>query len=128
MGSRLAERRSQGGFLSAADANPEAKRLLGTYPSEERPGFRVMVPNPRYLFAMKCRAMRIGGVEESQDLEDIRNLACEIGITSATQALELVSEFYPDRLIRPKTRFGLEEMLGTARPNHAESLPGSGRP
>lgn len=28
------------GFLSAADANPEAKRLFGTYPSEDRPGLR----------------------------------------------------------------------------------------
>jgi hypothetical protein len=100
------------GVLSAADANPEAKRLFGTYPSEHRAGLRVTVPNPRYLFAMKCRAMQIGGIEESRDLEDIRNMAREIGITSATQALNLVSEFYPDRLIRPKTRFGLEEILG----------------
>lgn len=87
-----------------------------------------MVPNPRYLFAMKCRAMRIGGVEESQDLQDIRNLAREIGITSAAQALHLVSEFYPDRVIQAKTRFGLEEMLGTESPSDAESLPGAGRP
>jgi len=77
---------------------------------------------------MKCRSMRIGGVEESQDLQDIRNLAREIGITSATQALDLVSEFYPDRLIQPKTRFGLEEMLAAATPNDAESISGSGRP
>ncbi len=116
------------GFLSSADTDPEAKRLFGTYPSENRPGLRVMVPNPRYLFAMKCRAMRIGGVEESRDVEDIRNVAREIGITNATQALELVSEFYPDRLIQPKTRFGLEEILGVATPDDAEPTPGTERP
>lgn len=112
------------GVLSAVDANPEVKRLFGTYPSEHRPGLRIMVPNPRYLFAMKCRAVRIGGIEESQGLEDIQNLAGEIGIASATQALDLVSEFYPDRMIRPKTRFGLEEMLDAARPSDSGSARG----
>ncbi len=110
-------------FLSAAD--PDARGLFGTYPSEDRPSLRVIVPNPRYLFAMKCRAMRIGGVEESRDVDDIRNLAREIGIINATQALDLVSELYPDRLIRPKTRFGLEEILGVATPGDA--VPGTGR-
>ena len=93
------------------DASPEAKRLFRTYPSEEEPGLRVMVPNPGYLFAMKCRAMRIGGVEESVDIDDIRRLAKEIGLTSAREALDLVTAFYPDRLIEPKTRFGLEEIF-----------------
>ena len=46
------------GFLSAADGSSQAKRLFRTYPSEEAPGVRVMVANPAYLFAMKCRAMR----------------------------------------------------------------------
>jgi hypothetical protein len=99
------------GFLSAADASPEAKRLFQTYPSEEEPGLRVMVPNPAYLFAMKCRAMRIGGVDESVDIDDIKQLAREIGLTSAREALDLVTAFYPDRLIEPKTRFGLEEIF-----------------
>lgn len=99
------------GFLSAADAGPEAKRLFRTYPSEEEPGLRVMVPNPLYLFAMKWRAMRIGGVEESVDIDDIKQLAREIGLTSAREALDLVTAFYPDRLIEPKTRFGLEKIF-----------------
>jgi hypothetical protein len=99
------------GFLSAKDAGSEAKRLFRTYPSEEEPGLRVMVPNPEYLFAMKCRAMRIGGIEGSVDVDDIRRLAGEIGLTNAREALDLVTAFYPDRLIEPKTRFGLEEIF-----------------
>jgi hypothetical protein len=99
------------GFLSAEDASPEAKRLFRTYPSEEEPGLRVLIPNPEYLFAMKCRAMRIGGVEASADVEDIKQLASEIGLTSAQDALDLVTTFYPDRVIEPKTRFGLEEIF-----------------
>jgi hypothetical protein len=100
------------GFLSAADADPAAKRLFGTYPSEDQPGLRVTVANPRYLFAMKCRAMRIGGVAETSDIDDIRARAREIGIASAQQALDLVAEFYPSHMLEPKVRFGLEEILG----------------
>jgi hypothetical protein len=72
---------------------------------------RVMVANPAYLFAMKCRAMRIGGVEESSDIDDIRRLAREIGIGTAREALDLLAAFYPDRVIEPRTRFGLEEIF-----------------
>src|SRR5581483_11686786 len=46
------------GFLSAADSDPEAKRLMFTYPSEDRPGLRVFVASAAYLFAMKSLAMR----------------------------------------------------------------------
>jgi hypothetical protein len=99
------------GFLSAADASPEAKRLFRTYPSEDAPGLRVMIASPAYLFAMKCRAMRLGGVAENTDVHDIRRLASEIGVTSAQQALDLVSAFYPAQVLEPKTRFGLEEIF-----------------
>jgi hypothetical protein len=102
------------GFLSAADSDPDAKRLFATYPSEDQPGLRVTVANPRYLFAMKCRAMRIGGVEKSPDVDDIRQLAREIGISSSEAALQLVAEFYPNNVPEPKLRFGLEEILGNA--------------
>lgn len=99
------------GFLSDVDADPASKRLFGTFPSEDAPGLRVMVANPEYLFAMKCRAMRLGGVEENSDIDDIRRLAQEIGIGTARQALDLVAAFYPDRLIAPRTRFGVEEIF-----------------
>lgn len=109
------------GFLSAADSSPEAKRLFRTFPSESEPGLRVLVANPAYVFAMKCRAMRLGGVEESTDIADITRLAQEIGLTSAQDALDLVAAFYPDRIIEPKTRFGLEEIFARLNP------PGSGK-
>ena len=60
---------------------------------------------------MKCRAMRIGGIEESEDVDDIKRLAKEIGLTSSVQAFDLVTAFYPDQLIEPKTKFGLEEIF-----------------
>ena len=60
---------------------------------------------------MKCRAMRIGGVDASEDIEDIRRLARAIGITNAQEALDLVQAFYPRQMIEPKTQFGLEEIF-----------------
>jgi hypothetical protein len=99
------------GFLSIADQHPDAKRLFRTFPSEAEPGLRVMVANPAYIFAMKCRAMRIGGVDDTTDVDDIKQLARELRLTNAQDALDLVASFYPDRVIEPKTRFGLEEIF-----------------
>jgi hypothetical protein len=101
------------GWLSVRDADPAVKALFRTYPSEDRPGVRVFVAKPEYLFAMKCRAMRIGGADSSSDLEDIRLLARSIGLSSSQDALALVEKFYPHNEIEPKTRFGLEEIFSS---------------
>jgi hypothetical protein len=101
------------GFLSSSDMQADAKRLLHSYPSEEHPGLRVFVASPAYLFAMKCLAMRAGGVEDVQDIEDIRNLGQLLGIMTAEQAIAVVSRYYPPQALPPKTRFGLEEIFGT---------------
>jgi hypothetical protein len=99
------------GFPSDRDPSPDAKRLFATYPSEDEPGLRVTVANPRYLFAMKCRAMRTGGVDGASDVDDIQHLAIEIGIASSEEALRLVAGFYPHTVLEPKVHSGLEEFL-----------------
>ena len=104
------------GFLSAADAEPEAKRLRFTYPSERQPGLRVFVASPLYLFAMTSIAMRIGGADEKRDVDDIRRLGELLGVRNAAQALAIVSRFYPAERLPPKTRFGLEEIFGPVSP------------
>jgi hypothetical protein len=99
------------GFLSARDSDEGQKLSFGEFPSPNQPGLRVFVPHPEYMFAMKCRAMRLGGNEENSDIEDIRNLAVELGISSAEEALDIVSSFYPASQLQPKVRFGLEEIF-----------------
>ncbi len=37
------------GYLSAAESDPAATLLIGTYPSEAEPGLRVFIPKPEYL-------------------------------------------------------------------------------
>jgi hypothetical protein len=113
------------GFLSAKDNDSEARHLFRTYPSEQQPGLRVFVASPRYLFAMKCLAMRLGGVDETQDRVDIESLARHIGITDAKDALTIVCEYYPQSQIPPKTRFGIEEIFG-ALPYASEKPAGAG--
>lgn len=99
------------GFLSAYDAQPEAKTLLRSYPQAGEGGLRVFLATPSYLFAMKCLAMRIGGAELSHDADDIRRLAGALGIRTFEDAIGAVARFYPDSRISPKTQFGLQEMF-----------------
>lgn len=89
------------------------RRVGCSAPIRPKPSLaRLYVASPEYLFAMKCMAMRIGGVEVTVDKSDILALAVAIGITTADRAIEIVASFYPQDRIPPKTRFGLEEMFG----------------
>jgi len=109
------------GFLSPKDMDLASKHLFRTYPSEDQPGLRVQVAAPEYLFAMKAMAMRMGGIDEPSDIADLRSLGEELGITRAEDAISLVSDYYPDHLIAPKTRFGLEELFGQPGQDEAET-------
>jgi hypothetical protein len=108
------------GWLSKRDADPEVKALFKTYPSEDMPGLRVYTAKPEYLFAMKCRAMRIGGVETNSDIDDIKLLAGAIGIRNSSDALALVDKFYPQSALQLKTRLGLQEIFSTLDPGSGE--------
>jgi hypothetical protein len=95
------------GFLSSQ----EQLAALDEFHSDDTCGLRVYVPTPEYLFAMKCMAMRVSSIEATADAEDIVALAKIIGLESAEQAFDLVEGFYPKKLIPPKVRFGLEELM-----------------
>jgi hypothetical protein len=70
---------------------------------------RVFVARPAYLLAMKCAAMRLG--EEFHDLDDVRYLLRYLNITSAADALAIVTQYFDPAQIPPKTRLALEELL-----------------
>jgi hypothetical protein len=75
----------------------------------EHSHLQVFVAQPTYLLAMKCVAMRLG--EEFHDLDDVRYLLRHLNITSAAQALAIVTQYFDDAQIPPKTRLALEELL-----------------
>jgi hypothetical protein len=101
------------GFLSVRDNEPGMKVPSGEFPSSEQPGLRVFIPRPEYPFAMKCRAMRLAGVDQNADVDDIRHLAGELGLQSADEAIALVASLYPHSQLQPKVRFGIEEIFST---------------
>lgn len=72
---------------------------------------RVFVARPEYLLAMKTASMRLG--EEFQDLDDVRFLLRYLNITSAQTALEIVTRYFEDEQLPPKSRLALEELLPT---------------
>ena len=94
--------------------NDAVKGLLGAKgefaPWFEASHLQVLVAVPEYLLAMKCIAMRLG--EEFHDLEDVRFLLRYLNITSVPQAMAVVTRYFDESAVRPKTRLALEELLG----------------
>jgi hypothetical protein len=52
--------------------------------------------------------MRLG--RDETDLADVRFLMDRLSLRGAEQVLELVSCYYPEDRIQPKTRFAIEEI------------------
>lgn len=73
----------------------------------------IFVAQPAYLLAMKCAAMRLG--EEFHDLDDVRYLLRYLNITSAREALAIVTKYFDESAIPPTTRLALEEILASQR-------------
>lgn len=70
---------------------------------------RVFVAQPAYLLAMKCAAMRIG--EEFHDVDDIRYLLRYLNITTVMEAMRVITTYFDESQLQPKTRLALEELL-----------------
>ncbi len=70
---------------------------------------RVFVAHPEYLLAMKCAAMRLGA--EFLDLDDVRYLLRWLNITDLDAASAIVTRYFDETKVQPKTRLVLEEML-----------------
>jgi hypothetical protein len=74
----------------------------------ECPGLRVYAPDAAYIFAMKAMAGR------PEDVRDLRFLTDRLGLTSAEQALEILSRYIPERLLTPRVQFLVEDLFGEA--------------
>lgn len=78
-------------------------------PYIELDNLQVYAAEPRYLLAMKCAAMRLG--EEFRDLDDVRYLLRHLDITTVEQALAVVTRYFDQEDLAPKTRLALEELF-----------------
>lgn len=94
--------------------NDAVKGFLGTggdyAPFLELPNLSVFVAQPAYLLAMKCAAMRLG--EEFHDLDDVRYLLRHLNVSTVDEALDIVTDYFAEDQLLPKTRLALEELLG----------------
>jgi hypothetical protein len=59
---------------------------------------------------MKCAAMRLG--EEFYDVDDVRYLLRYLDVRSPDEALAIVTSYFDEAQLLPKTRLILEELLG----------------
>lgn len=75
----------------------------------QRSHLQVFVAQPPYLLAMKCAAMRLG--EEFRDLEDVRFLLRYLNITAYAEAVDVVTRYFDESQLPPKTFLALEELL-----------------
>lgn len=93
--------------------NDAVKAYLGRHgkfdPFLELPHLRVFVAQVEYLLAMKCAAMRLG--EEFHDLDDVRYLLRHLNIRTAEEALAIITKYFGEDQLLPKTRLALEELL-----------------
>lgn len=99
--------------VTAGWLNAAVKGYLSSHgdfdPYLELPNLRVFVARPEYLLAMKCAAMRLG--EEFHDLDDVRYLLRYLNIERVEHALSIVTQYFDESLLLPKTRLALEELL-----------------
>lgn len=70
---------------------------------------RVFVAQPTYLLAMKCAAMRLG--EEFHDVDDVRYLLRFLNVTTVADAMRIVTRYFDESELLPKTRLALQELL-----------------
>lgn len=75
---------------------------------------RVFVARPEYLLAMKCAAMRLGA--EFHDLDDVRYLLRYLNVATSEQAMNIVTRYFEESQLLPKTRLALEELLPARDP------------
>ena len=93
--------------------NDAVKGFLGTRGEYndylELSHLRVFVAQPAYLLAMKCAAMRIG--EESHDVDDVRYMLRYLNIATVADAMRIVTIYFDESQLQPKTRLALGELL-----------------
>ncbi|MEW9124877.1 MAG: DUF6036 family nucleotidyltransferase [Thermotaleaceae bacterium] len=68
----------------------------------------VYVPSAEYMLAMKCMAARIG---DTHDVTDIKFLLNYLNIKETEAALNIIAKYFPERMIQPKTKYMLMELL-----------------
>jgi hypothetical protein len=68
---------------------------------------KIFAPSAKYMLAMKCLASRVGTKDES----DIEFLIKHLKLKKAQEVISIVSKYYDEKLIQPKTQYMIEEII-----------------
>lgn len=74
----------------------------------ELSNLRVTVPEPDYLLAMKLLSLR----PESEDENDADFLIKKLGIKTKDEVLNIVADYYPNKVVAARTSTWLDEYFG----------------
>lgn len=77
---------------------------------DEFTNLTIFMTTPEYLFAMKCLSCRMQN-DNSTEISDIKFLAEYLGLTSVEDAEQLILEYYPESMYKPKTHYMLMEIF-----------------
>jgi hypothetical protein len=89
----------QASVYVAQDGDPAAPHVF------ENAGIRVAAASPEHLLAMKVLAAR------RRDVEDLRNLAQRLELTTLEEVLAICMEIFPDEPVPGRARLVLEEVF-----------------
>lgn len=117
-------------FHLSPRAQPERDlAMFGTFPrKEDKVGLTVSIPTPRYLLALKLKALRVADFSKgTQDIADVANLLRVLGIDDVESAIQVLAEFFPRSAAdADKQRFVLKFILKQASSVDAPVYPRRG--
>lgn len=75
---------------------PADRVFVGTYPSPERFGLRVVAAKPSYILAMKLGALERATIDD-RDFRDAINLGAECGVTTVDGLKDVYLKYFANR-------------------------------
>ncbi len=86
--------------------------FVGTHPSPERFGLRVMAAKPAYLLAMKLKALDRATADD-RDYQDVINLGIECGVATDDGLRTVFQKFFADEVLPLGAALRLRELART---------------
>jgi hypothetical protein len=88
--------------------------FVGTYPSAERFGLRVMAAKPSYMLAMKLGALERVTIDD-RDYQDAINLGAECGVTTADGLRALFRKYFADQELSFSAELRLRDLANAIK-------------
>lgn len=93
-------------------ASPDGQ--VERFAEDEFTNLSVFMTTPKYLLAMKCLSCRMRD-ESSTELQDIRFLIDYLGLTSPEEVVDIILQYYPASMFKPKTKYMLYELFDSTK-------------